>query len=249
MKPSQSEPADPRGRVAGDGALRRLAYERIEDLLNGGCLKPGELYSQRELVDLTGATLGSVREAIPRFEAEGLLLAVPKKGLMVPSLDVRFVREAYQVRAMIERAAVSDMMARRDHCTVEEWRERQRALAGELAPHGDAPPDELIYRIQREDWVMHAAFVRSMSNALLENIYRVTAIKIRMAVQSRLKVTGRNAVRILREHADFLDRIAARDADGAIAALDRHIGNSLHLALGGTLEGGDRPDGPDLPPI
>lgn len=235
MKPAKREPVDEQGR-AGDGALRRLAYDRIEDLLNSGRLKPGQMYSQRELVDLTGATLGAVREAVPRFEAEGLLVAVSRKGLMVPSLDVGFVRDAYQVRTMIERAAVADLLRRMDASIVNELSERQRALTEELAACGQAPPDELIDRIQREDWDMHEALVRHMSNALLSNIYRVTAIKIRMAVQSRLQVTGSNAHRILKEHAAILERLAACDTDGALAALDRHIGNSLQIALGGTLE-------------
>jgi DNA-binding GntR family transcriptional regulator len=240
MKPSQTEAPD-RARGTGDGALRRLAYDRIEDLLNSGRLRPGQMYSQRELVDLSGATLGSVREAVPRFEAEGLLVAVPKKGLMVPSLDVRFVREAYQVRVMIERTAVSELLRRAGDGTVARLRERQSALAREFAGHGRAPPDDLIDRIQREDWAMHEALVRSLSNALVDNIYRVTAIKIRMAVQSRLRVTARNALRILREHAAILDALAEGDADMALAALDGHLGTSLRIALGETV------DAPDLP--
>jgi DNA-binding GntR family transcriptional regulator len=194
------------------------------------------MYSQRELVELTGATLGAVREAIPRFEAEGLLVTVSRKGLMVPGMDVRFVRDAYQVRSMIERAAVTDLLGRRDVRFVNCLVARQSFLAGELAAHGHALPDGLIERIQREDWEMHEALVRNMSNALISNIYRVTAIKIRMAVQSRLQVTGGNAHRIMKEHAAVLDRLAAWDAEGTLAALDRHIGNSLQLALGGTVE-------------
>jgi DNA-binding GntR family transcriptional regulator len=239
VKPPRLEPAEEHGRVSGDGALRRLAYERIEDLLNSGRLRPGQLFSQRELVDLSGATLGSVREAIARFEAEGLLVAVPKKGLMVPSLDVAFVRDAYQVRAMIERAAVPDLIRRMDDRTVEEYRSRLRSLMEELSAQGATPSAELLDRIQREDWAMHAAFVRTMSNALINNIYRVTAIKIRMAVQSRLQVTGRNAARVLKEHQAILDHLAARDTESTTAALDRHIGNSLELALGGSIDHGE----------
>lgn len=240
MKPSQRE-APGRARGTGDGALRRLAYDRIEDLLNSGQLRPGQMYSQRELVDLSGATLGSVREAVPRFEAEGLLVAVPKKGLMVPSLDVGFVRDAYQVRAMIERTAVSELARRPDDGTLACLRARQDALAREFAAHGRTPPDELIDRIQREDWAMHEAMVRCLSNPLVDNIYRVTAIKIRMAVQSRLRVTARNALRILREHAAILDALAAGDVEAALSALDRHLGNSLRIALGETV------DAPELP--
>src|SRR5690606_7387229 len=72
----------------GDVPLRQAAYDSIEALLNRGALRPGEMVSQRELVEKTGCTLGAVREAVPRLEAEGLLVTVPQRGLMVPSLDV-----------------------------------------------------------------------------------------------------------------------------------------------------------------
>ena len=54
-------------------SLRQIAYDRIEELLNWGQVRPGQIISQRELMEMAGVTLGSVREAVPRFEAEGLL--------------------------------------------------------------------------------------------------------------------------------------------------------------------------------
>lgn len=230
--PGRSREA-PDERVTGDGALRRRAYDRIEDLLNSGRLAPGQLISQRELVALTGATLGSVREAVPRFEAEGLLLTVPKKGLMVPGLDVTFVREAYQVRAMIEHTAVPDMIRKLDDATIQGFLGSQKALQEELLNAGQDVSADLLDRIQRADWNMHAAFVAAMGNALIDNIYRVNAIKIRMVAQSRLKVTGTNAARIMGEHFKVLSALAARDRAATERALSLHLNNSLQIALGG----------------
>ena len=45
--------------------LKRAAYERIVEFLDQGALAPGQMVSQRELVEMTGSTLGSIREAIP----------------------------------------------------------------------------------------------------------------------------------------------------------------------------------------
>ncbi|MER0236697.1 GntR family transcriptional regulator [Fulvimarina sp. MAC8] len=215
------------------GSLRRFAYERIEDLLNTGQLQPGQLVTQRELVEATGATLGSVRESVPRFEAEGLLVTVPQKGLMVPSIDVAFVREAYQLRRMIELSAVSDMIARLRLETVEAWLSWHHEQAAVMTK-ADGPADPgFLDQLQRQDWAMHTEFVASIGNRLVDNVYRVTAIKIRMAVQSRLQVTGENASRVIREHLAILEALKARNADATAAALDRHIENSLTLALGG----------------
>jgi DNA-binding GntR family transcriptional regulator len=216
-------------------SLRRFAYSQIEALLNSGKLRPGQLISQRELVELTGATLGSIREAIPRFEAEGLLKTVPKKGLMVPSLDIVFVQEAYQVRRMIECAAVPYMVSKLDDGTIAEMISLNNALQNELREQERPVSPALIDRIQQEDWKMHTKFVSVMSNSLLDNIYRVNTIKIRMAVQSRLQVTGENAERILTEHQDILSALATRDLEATRNALERHLNQSMTVALGGTV--------------
>jgi DNA-binding GntR family transcriptional regulator len=72
-----------------------------------------------------------------------------------------------------------------------------------------------------------------MDNALIANVYRVTAIKIRMAVQSRIKVRPDNALRVIDEHLAILAAVRAGDDAAASAALDRHVDNSLRIALGG----------------
>ncbi|MCK5933675.1 MAG: GntR family transcriptional regulator [Fulvimarina manganoxydans] len=220
---------------SGMGSLRRYAYGKIEDLLNSGQLRPGQLVSQRELVEATGATLGSVREAIPRFEAEGLLVTVPKKGLMVPSLDVAFVREAYQLRRMIELSALRQAARRIPREQIEEWRVWHEAKEIAVQESTGGIARSLIDQVQRYDWAMHAEIVAALGNRLVDNVYRVTAIKIRMAVQSRLQVTGDNAARILKEHRAILDPLAQGDVEVATRALERHIDNSMTIALGGTV--------------
>ncbi|HXV29225.1 MAG TPA: GntR family transcriptional regulator [Sinorhizobium sp.] len=226
----QADDLNRRGTPSGHAPLRQAAYDRIEDLLNEGVLRPGQVVSQRELVEKTGATLGAVREAIPRLEAEGLLQTLPKRGLMVPSLDVTFVRNAYQLRAMIETNAVPHALKQLPAEEIDEWIAVHREARQRLEKGAD--PD-LSNRFQRLDWSMHARLVSAMGNALIDNVYRVTAIKIRMAVQSRIRVTPFNAERVIREHLAFLEAMRnGREAD-AIAALRKHIDNSLTLALGG----------------
>jgi DNA-binding GntR family transcriptional regulator len=214
---------------ARESSLRQMAYERIEELLNGGILRPGQLITQRELVEKTGTTLGSVREAVPRFEAEGLLQTLPKRGLMVPSLDIAFVRDAYQMRRMIELAAVPDMLDRLSRETVAGWIEWHRR-AGERTAAED--PNAISQEIQRFDWQMHSAFVDAMRNDLIANVYRVTAIKIRMAVQSRIQVNPDNASRVIREHLGILEGLRDRSDERTRNALEFHLDNSLRLALG-----------------
>jgi DNA-binding GntR family transcriptional regulator len=227
-----------RAREAGraDVPLRQAAYQRIEDLLNSGVLRPGQIITQRELVEMTGATLGSVREAVPRFEAEGLLQTLPQRGLMVPSLDITFVRDAYQMRRIIELAAVPDMVERLSRDAIAAWIDWHREARSQVQDGSVESSEELSNEIQHRDWDMHEDFVSAMRNQLISNVYRVTAIKIRMVVQSRIRVTPYNAARVIDEHLGILEPLHEGDAEKTRAAMVRHLDNSLKIALGGTLD-------------
>nr|WP_321455439.1 GntR family transcriptional regulator [uncultured Cohaesibacter sp.] len=231
MTKSPHGPKDTRARTAAP-TLKRAAYESIEKLLNDGALRPGQLISQRELVEITGATLGSVREAISRLEAEGLLQSLPKRGLMVPSLDVAFVRDAYQLRRILEVSTMEQSVRNLPKDILTGWINYHISFREHLT---DKTDQELLDFMQQLDWDIHSAFIETMENKLIENVYRVTSIKIHMVVQSRLKVTTDNAERIIGEHLAFL--IPMRDGNVAEAkeALKKHIDNSLTLALGGHL--------------
>lgn len=225
MTSKVDSPSDPA--TAPDRMMRETAYERVEALLNAGELRPGQLVSQRELVAMTGTTLGSIREATSRLAAEGLLQALPKRGLLVPSMDAAFVRDAYQLRKILELSAIETAISRIARETVSSWIRRHEEAASRTQQQADA--------LQKLDWEMHAALIASMQNQLVAKVYRVTAIKIRMAVQYRLRLTPFIAERVISEHLAFLTPIYDGDTSRARAGLEQHIDKSLTLALGGTL--------------
>ena len=226
------------GAAAKPVSLRQAAYEGIEELLNSGRLRPGQLISQRELMDMTGATLGAVREAIPRFEAEGLLVTVPKRGLMVPGLDIHFVRDAYQMRRLLEVAALPEIAAKLDPALLRNWIARHQEGQAQLLQADPAGHDAAAHMIQHLDWEMHEGLIAALGNAVMSNVYRVNAIKVRMAVQSQIKVTPANAVRVIREHLAFLEPMAEGRHAEAQQALNLHITNSMRIALGEPITGG-----------
>ena len=166
ITPNLQTPEARLGRADSPAPLRQAAYDRIEDLLNAGVLKPGHVVSQRELVEKTGMTLGAVREAIPRLEAEGLLQTLPKRGLMVPSLEVGFVRDAYQLRMIMELAAIPFAPKFLARGQVDEWISFHEEAAAELE---SGPGLDAANRVQRLDWIMHGAIVASAGNKLMDN--------------------------------------------------------------------------------
>ncbi|MFV0334624.1 MAG: GntR family transcriptional regulator [Tropicimonas sp.] len=231
MKVNRNVGSETGGSRTGGQTMRQAAYERIEELLNTAQLAPGEIVTQRGLVERTGATLAAVREAIPRLEAEGLLKTLPNRGLMVPSVDVRFVREAYRLRKLLEVSAVEDAIRLVPKPRIEAWIDEHETDLQADVPPGDKALSE---RFQHLDWDLHQTIVQSMNNGLVDNIYRVNTIKIRMAVQSRIQVTPLNIARVAGEHLSFLRPMLAGDEAAAREALGLHIEKSMQIALGET---------------
>jgi len=212
--------------------LREEAYGKITGLLNAGRLTPGTIVSQRELVESTGSPLGGVREAIPRLEAEGLLIPLRKRGLMVPTIDVAFVRNAYHLRRILEMEAIRAAPDTIGQAALSRWEAEHLDLLDEI---GRNPEQDLVDRVQTVDWALHQNLIDSLGNRLITSVYSVNAIKVRMATQARLQVTSDNAVRVLKEHMAFLEALKKGDIAAAGRSLELHLRNSLTLALGGTL--------------
>ena len=65
-------------------------------------LAPGQRLIERELVELTGVSRTSVREALRELAAEGLVTVIPNKGTVVTSVSAEEARQLYQVRSALE---------------------------------------------------------------------------------------------------------------------------------------------------
>jgi DNA-binding GntR family transcriptional regulator len=151
---------------------------------------------------------------------------------MIPSLDVGYVRDAYQLRMIMELAAIPQAIANLPAALIDEWIALHEAAASDLV---DGPNVAAANLVQRIDWAMHGAIIAATGNRLMENVHRVTAIKVRMAVQSHIRVTPNNAARVIREHLDFLRPLKRGDVELATNALRKHIDNSMTIALGGSV--------------
>src|SRR4051812_15291138 len=134
--------------------LRDQAYQAFIQHLLDRRLRPGAFVTQRELVELTGFPLGAVREMIPRLEADGLMQAIPQRGLQVASIDLRLVREAFQLREIIETAAVAHFTVTAPATAIAE----QRAALDRIVEGArEGVSEALLADAQAVDWGFHDA--------------------------------------------------------------------------------------------
>lgn len=208
--------------------LREAAYRAFTDQLVTRAIPPGAFVSQRDLAQRTGFPLGAIREMIPRLEAEGLLQAIPQRGLKVIAPDLRLVREAFALRSLIEREALAQFGALATDAAIAAEAAALTALMAESA--ANVTPD-LLARAQALDWGFHDRLVEALDNRLVAETYRVNAIRIRVMMPERVTLSAPFLGAALAQHSAIVAALARRDQEAALAALDRHIESARRRAL------------------
>jgi DNA-binding GntR family transcriptional regulator len=107
-------------------SLSHVAYERIKRMIVRLDLAPGSVVREDDLVTSTGVGRTPIREAVQRLERDQLLAVIPRRGLLVTSIDVGELPLLYETRAMLE-PYVHRLAAVRG--TEVHWRTMEQALA------------------------------------------------------------------------------------------------------------------------
>lgn len=209
--------------------LRDHAYSNFTKKLLAQDIRPGQIVSQRELTELTGMPLGAIREMIPRLEADGLIRTVPKRGLQVLSIDLDLVRNAFQLRSIIEAEAISNFCKTAATEEIErmasQHQEARDSATGAVSP-------EILQTAQQIDWDFHDRIIDAMGNAIISDIHRINAIKIRLIGSSGTRMLPDLVVPVLDEHLAIFAALKMRDSAKAVLAINMHIDSAKRRALG-----------------
>lgn len=205
------------------------AYRRLLDDIRSGALAPGARLRETDLAERLGISRTPVREAIRQLETDGLVVHLPRQGATIRSLDHAEVVELYEMRAVLEGTAARLAARAASDIELAELAALNADLA--LAPAG-APAREVNRQFHRT--LLDAARNRFLLKA-------VSALQKTLLIlgPTTLADPGR-AVASVTEHAAVLDRLAARDAAGAEAAMRAHVEQALSARLRG-MRGRDIP--------
>ena len=213
------------GSAVDAGSQRARAYQGFtQQILSGGIL-PGQFISQRELMTLLDMPLGAVREMIPRLEAGGLIKTVPQRGLQIAHVDLKLIRNAFQVRSMIEREAVLNFVRTATDAEINAIASNHRAIltrAHALSDPGHTD-DQLLDDAQALDWGLHDRMVDALGNEIVSEIYRVNSLRVRLIKLEQSVITPARLIPAMEEHLRFIDALRLRDAPQAVDLLLAHI--------------------------
>lgn len=197
--------------------LADAVYDRLKNDIFDFRLLPGSALSENEIAAQVGVSRTPVREALLRLAREGFVERHAKSGWSVKALDFEHFEHLYDVRVILELAALAKLCAG-DHGTALEglksvW----------LVPPGERRSGPI--EVGQLDEAFHATLVRAAGNPELARIHEDITERIRII--RRLDFTQPERIaRTYDEHAAILRAVLARKAPQASLLLRSHIEQS-----------------------
>ena len=152
----------------------------------------------------------------------------PQRGIQITDITIRFIREAFQIRRILERDAVRNF--------AENHQDEAKILLGEtralLASAEKEASKEVLEKAIEVDWRMHDLIIEKMNNSLLTEIYQINATRLRL-IRVNIRLSPERVLGALGEHIEILECCARGDADSAENGVTLHIDTALRRAIDG----------------
>lgn len=103
-------------------SLSAQAYAEIEERIVTLGLRPGEVLSETALAASLGIGRTPVREALQRLAREGLVVVLPRRGILVSEFNVQSQLRMLEVRREVERLVVRSAAMRASEAQRAEFR-------------------------------------------------------------------------------------------------------------------------------
>lgn len=203
------------------GVLSERVYAALRAAILSGDLQPGTWMKETELAAALSVSRTPLREALVRLSGEGLVDAVPNKGVVVRGVGHRELAELYDILLVLEMHAVR-LAAER--ATDEQIRQLNEAL------------DLSEFFLERERWEevtqqsvnFHSVLYQASGNAELAKL--IEYVRLRTHAFRRFGIRSKeHLLNGLHHHRAIQQAIAARDPELAAAKMYSHLQASVTL--------------------
>lgn len=212
-----------------DPALRSGIHSALLDRLTTAGLAPGTHLSIDGLAREFGVSPTPVREALVALERTGLITYRARRGYIVaPPLNSEQIRELFDARLVLERAALSRALSRN-------WAEFSPELRAAHLEHVETAEAirtsktlnyKEVNRYFDADLAFHHAFFKHAENHFLAKLHEDLGThghRMRNSFASGRQNFDMDET--IPEHYKILKRVEERNHDGALIALEEHLLN------------------------
>ena len=208
---------DERGRLGGISghSLTDQAYQIIKEAIISLKLKPGERLKESKLAEELGISATPIKGALTRLEQEGLVKTIRFRGASVAKIDVHDVEEIFELRELLEGAAVrkaalnfSSEDLQKGEALLEAMREAYKT--------GD------IKSYVRPSRDFHYLFIEKLTNQRMIGVLRTFDDQL-----ERIRVTAirslENIPLFIKDYEKILEALTAGEPEEAERALLAHL--------------------------
>jgi len=212
--------------------ISEIIYEQLKEKIINGELQPGErLPPERELAAAMSVSRPSLREALHKLEAQGLLVQIQGDGTYVRSIasdsvdkaieeffkhkgslkhlmEVRKILETWAARTAAERATKDELNSMEEYL-----KEMKTALDKKEVGH---IPDANFHNTL--SYATHNFLLIHMMNSIYEWIEKVS-----FEVRSRLFKDHDKFENLYNQHVAIYEAVVRKDPDGAYEAMLAHM--------------------------
>jgi len=195
--------------------LSRAEYARnqLVEAIQTGRLKPGDRVREVELTQWLNISRTPIREALNKLENEGLVTALPHRGMVVTELDYQAVMELYQMREVLESTAAG--LAAKHACDAE------KAALQDILHLQEAEIDNPEVQAQQNRLFHNAIYHAAHNRYLLQSLNSLKHALILLGATT-YQIPGRAEV-ALAEHKALVNAICKNDSAAAETAMKKHI--------------------------
>jgi DNA-binding GntR family transcriptional regulator len=205
--------------------LRDQVKHAVLDLVLSGELDGKERINESALANQLGVSRTPLREALFGLEEEGVVTATPGKGFSISPLSTEEAREVYPIVAGLEGLAIRS--AERDPDLAKAKAINDRMLAAQS-------DDEACRQLDAE---FHRTLVTECTNTRLLELLAAQRQLLDRYEAAYMRFTAehpdssRTMATSVAEHSVILERLAAGDRAGAVAALEANWKNGMERLL------------------
>lgn len=199
-------------------------YRELKIAITSGHFRPGAVLVQEQLCKEFHASRTPVRDALTHLQAEGLVVAMPNKGVVVRDFSPKDVHDIYEIRALLESAAARAAAGRIPKANLDAIVAKASALNAKKRFSFDQVKDlgTDLHRL-----IIDAAGNLIMTDLLnrMETLIEVSRIPFRQAHQ-RLE-------EINQEHIEIARALLKNDGDSAAELMRHHfiLTKEAHLKI------------------
>lgn len=201
--------------LAGHSSRSEQVCEALREALLSGTFAPGQQMHESGIAAQLGVSKTPVREALSMLKARGLVESSPSRGIIVRQIDDEMVRGLYEVRELLEPAAVFRAVPNMDAGLLA----RAKQMLQKADSQGEKRDFNALSQLNRD---FHELLYQRCGNSLMRDILNDMRDQLQFVAANGWQAAPSWTLERT-EHEGILEAASNGDAEMAARLTEQHI--------------------------